>query len=464
MKTYLALLLGMSVLFTTESMSISPTPEPNKLTSAHAAHDATVTLPDVTWRPTQKPEEDSVAAADTAASSPTAETEEAIVSLRSSNDSTTALVATNTVGTTASSSEPRLIHTSTAAGEPQPSHGVSETAKPTEHQLPTIGSSDMNAPATTSAAVSSPQPKSTAYPEATSELSTEDQLHRQSSTASTDLTLPATTSVAVSSPQPISTANPDVTSELSSATSSAANSTQTPVFIQDLTSPSASATTAMTENPTSEAAPASEPTSRATSTTGAEVSSTSQPVSGTNISTSQFPDSAGSGSTAETPTASFSTDSAATTAAAVSTSAAGILIHRVPKRGSIPTTNSTTTASREVSPSTEVQPCSTRGIVKQCLIAVAALAVFGTIFMVSTIVLCAKLSARKYKLKKPLPATEMMCISALLPESDFTYTRHRNPARPTNGVLVIHAGGDSDEDVGDNLTLSSFLPENDRLV
>lgn len=72
------------------------------------------------------------------------------------------------------------------------------------------------------------------------------------------------------------------------------------------------------------------------------------------------------------------------------------------------------------------------------------------------------LSARKYKIKKPSQDTEMMCISSLLPEMNYSYTRQRNPV--PNGVLVIHNGRDSDEDMADNLTLSSFLPENDRFI
>uniref|UniRef100_A0A3B5PY90 Selectin P ligand n=1 Tax=Xiphophorus maculatus TaxID=8083 RepID=A0A3B5PY90_XIPMA len=114
------------------------------------------------------------------------------------------------------------------------------------------------------------------------------------------------------------------------------------------------------------------------------------------------------------------------------------------------------------SSSSEVLPCSTKGVVKQCLIVVAVLALVATIFVISTIVLCIKLSARKYKVRKPQQDTEMMCISSLLPDRSHTYTRQRNPV--SNGVLVYPVGGDSDEEGGDNLTLSSFLPENDRYV
>ncbi|TNN73761.1 P-selectin glycoprotein ligand 1 [Liparis tanakae] len=87
---------------------------------------------------------------------------------------------------------------------------------------------------------------------------------------------------------------------------------------------------------------------------------------------------------------------------------------------------------------------------KRCLITIASLAAVATIFMVSTIILCTKLSKRKYKVKKPEAATEMMCISALLPERLVTYSRQpRNPV--TNGVLVIHDDVDSDEDRNINL-------------
>ncbi|KAM8827453.1 P-selectin glycoprotein ligand 1 [Spinachia spinachia] len=152
----------------------------------------------------------------------------------------------------------------------------------------------------------------------------------------------------------------------------------------------------------------------------------------------------------------------------VSTSPTGILFPRVPKKMSIPTTKSppvATVAPGVVSknpPTIEAPPCSTQRVIKPFLIVIAILALLATVFIFSTIVLCSKLSSRKYNLGKPQPATEMMCISALLPERNVAYSRHRNPV--TNGVLVIHGHEDSDDDGGDNLTLSSFLPENDRYV
>ncbi|AWP15250.1 hypothetical protein SMAX5B_003666 [Scophthalmus maximus] len=203
-------------------------------------------------------------------------------------------------------------------------------------------------------------------------------------------------------------------------------------------------------------------TSTKTSTTGAELSSASRRVPDTtaHVSTSRFLDTAGSSSATT-----FSSGSSGSTAV-VSTSVAGILIPR--KQTPTPSSSSTpaaTAAPCEVSKGptgAEVQPCSTRVVMNHCLIAIASLAVLATIFMISTIILCTKLSSRKYKVKRPPQSTEMMCISALLPERNYNYSRQRNPV--ANRVLVIPSGGDSDEDGGDNLTLSSFLPENDRFV
>ncbi|XP_038589891.1 cell wall protein DAN4-like [Micropterus salmoides] len=479
MKIYLALLWGISIWFSIESMSASipetssvkSTAEPDRTTkqviSPHEAHAETET------QPTHKPAE--VNAAETAQKTSTAtvgkEEPNVTYSSDSPNDSTVDLVAMNTAAATASSSGPRWFPTTTAvitiASEAQPSHNtmISEPVKPTEeklHQRSSTTSTDMTAPVTTPATTSATTPATTnATTPATTPVTT---------SATIPVTTPAASlaTVATSLPQYTSTTKPEVTSTLSSTTSPA-DSTQAPVFIQNFTSPSASTTTTMTAKPTSDSTSLPVTVSE-TSTTSTELSSTHRPVSVTrsHISTSQFADTARSSSTAELPTTSFSTDSAISTTAAISSSTAGILVPRGTKRRPIPTTKSTlptTSTPCEVPkspPSTEVQPCSTWSVKKQCLIAIASLAALATIFMVSTIVLCAKLSTRKYKVKKPKQATEMMCISALLPERNCTYTRQRSPV--TNGVLVIHGGGDSDEDVGDNLTLSSFLPENDRFV
>ncbi|XP_022617890.1 P-selectin glycoprotein ligand 1 [Seriola dumerili] len=457
-KACLTLLWGISVLFSVETESASipetssgnSTAEPNKanrpLSTAHAPHNETE-VQSAMLDPTHKPAEVAVTATADTVVSPTREAEEVVVSTRGdiSNGSTTlSLFAVTGVTTAAGSLGPRTRHTSAV---------VTPAADDAQHTRDTTSTE-------------------TATPK--------DQLQQQSFNTSTHMTAPAITSRASSATvptfplQPTSTATPDVTSELSSSTTSA-NSTDKASHL--ISSPSASATT-LTASPASEATPVFHPTflpvtTTETPTASAELSSTSQPISRTrtHISTSQFPDTTGLNSTPESPATTASNDSSFSTSAstsAVSTSAAGIFIPHVPKRLPIPTTRSTaapTAATREVSkspPSTEVQPCSTRGVVKHCLIAVASLAGLATIFMVSTVILCARLSARKYRVRRPQQATEMMCISALLPERNYSYTRQHNPI--TNGVLVIPSAGDSEEDGGDNLTLSSFLPENDRFV
>ncbi|XP_033502581.2 P-selectin glycoprotein ligand 1 [Epinephelus lanceolatus] len=473
MKTSLALLWGISVLLSMESMSAS-IPGTRNSTSTPEPEETTKEMISAPHTDTHTPAEVSVAApAETTASPRVAEAN--ITHRSDSTNSASGLVAMNTVAAVTSSSGPPLPHTTaavtTAAGATHPSHNTTiiETAIPTVNQI-----------------------------------------HQQSPT-----TVPATApvaasaTVAVSSPQHTPTTEPEVTSKLASPTSPA-NSTLAPVFIQTLSDPSASTTTIMTPNPTSETALVFDSTKSETSTNStdllttrhvsvtrtpistsagsAESSSTTQShptsfspnstssastptVSTTNVSsTSVFPTNDSNPNvtatdvfTTDDSNATVSTTDVPTTNA--STSPAGILIPHVTKRLPVPTTKpapATTAAPREVSKSTEAQPCSPRGLVKKCLIAVSSLAALATIFMVTTIILCTKLSARKYKVRKPQPATEMMCISALLPERTHTYTRQRNPV--SNGVLVIHGGADSDEDIGDNLTLSSFLPENDRFV
>ncbi|KAK1883748.1 P-selectin glycoprotein ligand 1 [Dissostichus eleginoides] len=511
MKTYLALLWGISIFFTMESMSVSipeinSTPEPDKTTKQ-------MTSPHVRHIKTHKPTGVTNAPAEITAT-PTVE-----MKIVTGGSDSSGLVAITSVATTTSHSAPQLLQTSRAEGttseEAHPSHTtISEAAKPTE-----------------------------------------DQTHQQSPTT-TDISAPLTPSVALakSSPQPTSTHKLEVSSELS-YTTSPANTAQGSVFTQTLVSPSASTTTI------------------STSTTMTEISSTSQPVSETTpISTSHIPDTAGLRSTAESPTNSFSTDlpisttNVSTTIVLTTISPTNVpptnvsttdvsttnvyttmvsttnvtptngsptdvsptndshssisttevsptnvsttnvspsnistsnisssnvspstfsttdvyptnvstttnvsaLPACVPKRLQIPTTKQTpvtTTAPCEVSKSpssTEARPCSTRGLVKHCLIAISSLAALATFFMVTTIILCTRLSSRKYKVNKPQTATEMICISSLLPERDYTYSRQRNAV--TNGVLVMHGAEDSDEDGGDNLTLSSFLPDNDRYV
>ncbi|KAG7499385.1 hypothetical protein JOB18_035967 [Solea senegalensis] len=438
-KACVTLLCGVSVVFatgskstsipeTTSNSSNSSTADANELLTA--GHNATEMTP-VRPSATHKPARDTVTATADTATLHTLETEDGVMrnQSHSSNSNTTDLTTTSSgAGLTAITT----VHTSLS------NTLAPETNKPTERKSPTT-SADTTAPATSSAA-------STATVTVSSLTST-------------------TTTTADGSTSPLSSS----TSASTVATmTTSSTSEETPVF--DHTSSSSSSSPPVT--------------STWTSTTGPKLSSTAQHISetSTHVSTSQSSDTTSSTSTTESSTTNESptitaSETSTISTSAVSTSPVVILVPRIPKRLPIPstpatqTTSTTTTTTTTTTPcgdpqnppsSDVVGPCSTRGLVKHCLITIACLAALATIFMVSTIVLCTKLSARKYKLKKPQQATEMMCISALLPERNYNYTRQRS--RVTNGVLVIPSGEDSDEEGGDNLTLSSFLPENDRYV
>lgn len=453
-KRYVALLWGISVLFSMESkgasiqqtISISSTAEPDQTTKqldtldAHQSETETQpTMHDLTAAEYR-------VAAETAVST-TVENKVSYIS----DSSTVGLVVMNTEAVTTSSSDPQhgsiaAPAVTTASSKEHSSHNTtsSETAKHTELPQSQSTSIGMNAPAT------APATTPAATPATVSEMSS--------------------TTVAMSSSMSTYINELDATNK-SYSTISPDNSMPA---TQNFSSHSNFSTNATITNTTSEASHEFDPDSTSSpdriseiSTVSTELSSMSQPVSATRslIFTSHPSDTARQNSTTELLTSSVSTDPANSTA--VSTSLAGVLIPRVPKMLPIPTTKSTpaiTTAVHEISPSTEVKPCSVHGVMKQCLIAIASLAGVATIFMVSTIVLCVKLSARKYKVKRPRQETEMMCISSLLPDPDrnYNYTRQRNPI--TNGVLVIPNGRDYDADGGDDLTLSSFLPDNDRYI
>ncbi|XP_029371990.1 P-selectin glycoprotein ligand 1 [Echeneis naucrates] len=275
-------------------------------------------------------------------------------------------------------------------------------------------------------------------------------VQQQSSAASTVMTDPPTAPTATS-PRPTFRAKLDITTMFSpdNATENASHITS---------GPSAFTPTTEIASSTSELPPVTSlpVTKTETSTASTKLSSTSE--TGSNISISQFPGTRSLSSTTVSPTSTGSNDFNLSTP----TSTTGLFVPHVPKRLPVPTAGSTAATTAAPNKVSRSPPCSTRALVKQSLIAIASLGGLAAIFMVSTIVLCTMLSARKHKVKKPQQATEMMCISALLPERDFSYTRQRNPI--SNGVLVIHTPGESDEDGGDNLTLSSFLPENDRFV
>ncbi|XP_072521031.1 P-selectin glycoprotein ligand 1 [Salminus brasiliensis] len=122
-------------------------------------------------------------------------------------------------------------------------------------------------------------------------------------------------------------------------------------------------------------------------------------------------------------------------------------------RGKTTTTTTTTTGVKKD------HICSTEapkreGVVGRCLIAIALLAGLATIFIASTIILATKLAGSRYRHKmRLLQETEMVCISALMNDTEHPMPKQRHPK--SNGALIPST---EDED-GDDLTLNSFLPD-----
>ncbi|KAI7813268.1 P-selectin glycoprotein ligand 1 [Triplophysa rosa] len=120
-----------------------------------------------------------------------------------------------------------------------------------------------------------------------------------------------------------------------------------------------------------------------------------------------------------------------------------------------------TTTIKQTSTAGKALPCPTAslnrdGLVSRCLIAIASIAALTTIFIISTICLATKLSTYRYRYKsRLLQETEMVCISALMNDTDHPVPKMRHPK--SNGALIPNAE-DGDPD-GDNLTLNSFLPD-----
>ncbi|XP_074462030.1 P-selectin glycoprotein ligand 1 [Larus michahellis] len=94
-------------------------------------------------------------------------------------------------------------------------------------------------------------------------------------------------------------------------------------------------------------------------------------------------------------------------------------------------------------------------VMNKCLLAILLLALVAAIFMVCTGVLGALLWRRARTAHHRLSPTEMVCISSLLPDSDMA-TNGPKPAPVRRQKLLLDGGSEAD---GDNLTLSSFLPE-----
>lgn len=94
-------------------------------------------------------------------------------------------------------------------------------------------------------------------------------------------------------------------------------------------------------------------------------------------------------------------------------------------------------------------------VMGKCLLAILLLALVAATFIVCTGVLGALLWRRARTARRRISRTEMVCISSLLPDGEAAANGPKpGPARRPK--LLLDSGSEAD---GDNLTLSSFLPE-----
>ncbi|KAM6193481.1 P-selectin glycoprotein ligand 1 [Sarcoramphus papa] len=94
-------------------------------------------------------------------------------------------------------------------------------------------------------------------------------------------------------------------------------------------------------------------------------------------------------------------------------------------------------------------------VMSKCLLAILLLALVAATFMVCTGVLGALLWRRARTAHRRLSRTEMVCISSLLPDGEVAANGPK-PSQARRPKLLLDGGSEAD---GDNLTLSSFLPE-----
>lgn len=95
-------------------------------------------------------------------------------------------------------------------------------------------------------------------------------------------------------------------------------------------------------------------------------------------------------------------------------------------------------------------------LMNKCLLAILLLALVAGFFMVCTAVLGTLLWRRVRTARRQLGPTEMICISSLLPDNERAATNGPRRGAHVRHKLLVDAGSEAD---GDNLTLSSFLPE-----
>uniref|UniRef100_A0A8B9HEH6 Selectin P ligand n=1 Tax=Astyanax mexicanus TaxID=7994 RepID=A0A8B9HEH6_ASTMX len=160
-------------------------------------------------------------------------------------------------------------------------------------------------------------------------------------------------------------------------------------------------------------------------------------------------------STAVPPSSHVTEKTASTAAKPASTNPPSSQSSQTPGKTTTTSTTTTTTSGGNrghICPTKEAHK--KEPIVGLCLIAIAVLAGLAIIFIFSTIILATKLASSRYRNRMHLlQDTEMVCISALMNDTEHPIPKPRHPK--SNGALIPNM---EDED-GDALTLNSFLPD-----
>ncbi|XP_055723860.1 uncharacterized protein LOC129814821 [Salvelinus fontinalis] len=326
------------------------------------------------------------------------------------------------------------------------------TSSPLTTNQPTSQTSSSHGPSSTSDLLSTTTPSSTIW-SYISELNSTSEV--SSTTGPSSISGPFSTNVSSSTLRPsstnVSSSTPGPSSTIVSSSTPGPSST---IVSSSIPGPSSTIVSSSTQGPSSTIVSSSIPGPSSTI-----VSSSTQGPSSTNFSSS----------TNETFSTTFppisTTDNSTNSSSGVQipkmkTEKFPILITKT-------TTTMTTLPSKKDPSGGGGLPCSpTRrdGLVSQCLIAIASLAAVATFFMVSCIILCTKYSSRKhrYRVGTNNRGTEMVCISALLHDDNGPHWRPHIPK--SNGALLPGTELDSDEEGGDDVTLHSFLPDNEQRV
>ncbi|XP_059719810.1 P-selectin glycoprotein ligand 1 [Haemorhous mexicanus] len=128
--------------------------------------------------------------------------------------------------------------------------------------------------------------------------------------------------------------------------------------------------------------------------------------------------------------------------------------YKKPKKSGAPPA-STLPATWDTTPVSTAVPWEPSGVMSKCLLAILLLGLVAATFLVCTGVLGTLLWRRARTGERQFSRTEMVCISSLLPDAEAAAGPRPVPAR--RHKLLLPDG--SSEPDGDNLTLSSFLPE-----